>query len=103
MIKLALNNFTDLFDTLPPYRQKGLLRLTAYKILLSEKKIKIALYGRPPEKGLFNISETGIRSQTVRWLPGLMSESVLLWDKVRIQIQRIKHGKLRIVYSNSDM
>ena len=69
LIKLALNKFTDLFDSLPPYRQKELLKLTIHKVLLSEKEIKIALYGRSPEKGLLNISETGIRSQTVNWLP----------------------------------
>jgi hypothetical protein len=40
--------------------------------------------------------------ETVR-LPGLVSESVLLWNKIRIHIYRIKHGKLRIVYSNHDM
>jgi hypothetical protein len=30
-------------------------------------------------------------------LPGLVSESVLLWDKIRIHIYRMKHGKLRIL------
>jgi len=69
LIKLALNKFTDLFDTLPPYRQKELLRLTVHEVVLSEREIKIALYGRTPEKGLLNISETGIRSQTVDELP----------------------------------
>ena len=69
LIKLALNKFTDLFDSLPPYRQKELLRLTVNKVILSDKEIKIALYGQSPEKGLLNISETGIRSQTVNWLP----------------------------------
>jgi len=38
-------------------------------VLLSIKEIKIALYGRLSEKGLLNICETGIRSQTVDWLP----------------------------------
>lgn len=70
LIKLALNKFTDLFDSLPPYRQKELFRLTVNKVLLSDEEIKIALYGRPPEKGLLDICETGIRSQTVNWLPG---------------------------------
>jgi len=36
-------------------------------------------------------------------LPGLVSESVLLWDKIRIHMYKMKHGKLRIAYSNSDM
>ena len=29
-------------------------------------------------------------------LPGLISESVLLWDKIRIRIYRMKHGRLKI-------
>jgi hypothetical protein len=31
-----------------------------------------------------------------------VSESVLLWDKLRIHMYRMEHGKLRIVYSNSE-
>ena len=31
------------------------------------------------------------------WLPGLVSESVLIWDNIKISIERIKHGKFRIV------
>jgi len=27
-------------------------------------------------------------------LPGLVSESVLLWDKIRIHIYKLKHGKI---------
>jgi hypothetical protein len=33
-------------------------------------------------------------------LPGLMSESVFLWDKIRIHIYRMKHGELRISLLN---
>jgi len=69
LVKLALNKFTNIFNSLPPYRQKELLKLTIHKVLLSDKEIKIALYGKSPEKGLLNVSETGIRSQTVHWLP----------------------------------
>jgi hypothetical protein len=29
-------------------------------------------------------------------LPRRMSESVLLWDKIRIRIYRMKHGRLKI-------
>jgi hypothetical protein len=47
-------------------------------------------------------SVKGQRAGNVR-LPGLMSKSVLLWDKLRIHIYRIKHGKLRISLLNSDI
>jgi hypothetical protein len=39
------------------------------------------------------------RAGNVR-LPGLVSESVLLWDKLRIHIYKIKYGKLRISLLN---
>jgi len=35
------------------------------------------------------------------WLPGLVSESVLLWDNIKISMDRMKHGKLRISILNS--
>ncbi|GAF99935.1 unnamed protein product, partial [marine sediment metagenome] len=31
-------------------------------------------------------------------LPGLVSESVLLWDKIRINMSRKKHGKIIVGY-----
>jgi len=34
------------------------------------------------------------------WLPGWLSENVLIWDKIRIHIYRMKHGKLKIVFLN---
>jgi len=36
-------------------------------------------------------------------LPGLMSESVLIWDKIKINMYRMKHGKLRISLLNFDI
>jgi len=37
-----------------------------------------------------------LKSSNPTRLPGLVSESVLLWDKVKIHMHRMKHGKLRI-------
>jgi len=31
------------------------------------------------------------------WLPGLMSESVLLWDKLILKMVKIKAGHLKII------
>lgn len=69
LVMLALNKFTDIFDHIEPYRQKELLSLVLHKALLSPNSIKIALYGRPPEIGLFSLSASEIRSQTLTWLP----------------------------------
>ena len=57
-------------------------------MLLSDEEIKIALYGRPPEKGLLNISETGIRSQTVRWLPLLDAFRTFCWGEIIEELQK---------------
>jgi hypothetical protein len=69
LIMLALNKFTDVFDHIPPYQQKELLRLVLHRAVLSPVKIKIALYGRPPEIGQFPLCESEIRSQIPTWLP----------------------------------
>ena len=69
LVMLALNKFTDVFNYIQPHQQKELLSLILHKAVLSPESIKIALYGRPPEIGLFSISESEIRSQTSIWLP----------------------------------
>lgn len=51
LVMLALNKFTDVFDHIQPHHQKELLRLVLHRAVLSPDKIKIALYGRPPEIG----------------------------------------------------
>ena len=63
----------------------------------------IIICGFNPAGFLVMMGLANIVTGLVYRLPGLMSESVLLWDKLRIHIYRIKHGKLRIVYSNSDI
>lgn len=67
---LALNKFTNVFDHIQPYQQKELLSLVLHKAILTPESIKKALYGRPPEIGLFSICETEMRSQMPVWLPG---------------------------------
>lgn len=69
LVMLALNKFTDVFDHIQLYQQKELLSLVLHKAILAPDSIKIALYGRPPEIGLFSVCESEIRSQTPIWLP----------------------------------
>ena len=45
------------------------------------------------KKKALQLSAKGLE---ISWLPGLISESVLLWDKIRIRIYRMKHGRLKI-------
>ncbi|MGB6370481.1 MAG: hypothetical protein WBF68_05560 [Atribacterota bacterium] len=53
LVMLTLNKFTEVFDHLQPYKQKELLKLVIHKAILRKNEIKIALYGRLLEKGLF--------------------------------------------------
>ena len=67
---LALNKFTDVFNPIQPYHQKEHLRVVLHKADLAHDKIKIALYGKPPEIGQFPLCESEIFSQIPTWLPG---------------------------------
>ena len=73
LVMLALNKFTHVFEQLQPYHQKGLLRLVLHKTILAPDSIKIALYGHPPDIGLFSSSESERFAQTAVWLPRLDS------------------------------
>ena len=53
LVMLTLNKFTEVFDHLQLYKQKELLKLVIHKAILRKNEIKIALYGRLLEKGLF--------------------------------------------------
>ena len=76
LVRLALSNFTDVCDHIPPHKQKELLRLVLHKAILSEDTVKIALYGRPPEiRSAIKPDEP--RRQMGEWLPGQMSQSVI--------------------------
>lgn len=63
--------------------------------------MKMALYGRQPETELFSACESAVRSQTPTWLPGLMSQSVLLWDQSRVEMKRVAKGHTRIALMTS--
>jgi hypothetical protein len=41
----------------------------------------------------------GARCQMGEWLPGLPSESALLWDRLALTIKRIERGQTRITVS----
>ncbi|MBI5555088.1 MAG: recombinase family protein [Elusimicrobia bacterium] len=70
VVAKALKKFGEVFAQIQPHQQKDLLKLTVHKILLSEDKIKIALYGKPPDIGLLTICkpEEQSRSQASVWL-----------------------------------
>jgi hypothetical protein len=90
----ALADFSEVFAEIKPYQQKELMRLVLHKAILGPDYMKMALYGRPPAIGPLSGSES--RFQTFDWLPGLVSQSAILWDIVRITAKRIARGQVRL-------
>jgi hypothetical protein len=98
LVRLALSNFTDVFQHIPPHEQKEPLRLMVHKAVLTEDTVKIALCGRPPEIGPV-LKPAEARCQMGEWLPGQMSESAVLWDRFALEINRVVGGHLTITVS----
>jgi hypothetical protein len=99
LVTQALADFTGVFAELKPYQQKELMRLVLHKAILGPDYLKIGLYGRRPELGPLSKGEP--RSQTFDWLPGQMSQSVVLWDICVIAVKRDVRGKMRIALFTS--
>ena len=49
LVAEALANFTDVFEHIPPYKQKELIRLVLHKAIASSEGIDLTLYGKPPQ------------------------------------------------------
>ena len=85
-VRLTLECFGEVFERLRPHRRKDLIRLVLHKAILSPDCMKMALYGHPPEIGPSSVSVPELRSQTPTWLPGVVSQSVVLWDEVGLEV-----------------
>jgi len=83
LIIQALADFSEVFAEIKPYQQKELMRLILHKAILGPDYMKMALYGRPPEVG--SLHEGDSRFQTFKWLPGVPSQSTLLWVGVSLR------------------
>jgi hypothetical protein len=57
--------------------------LVLRKVILGPDYMKMALYGGPPEIG--PLTEAQPRFQTLKWPPGQMSQSVVLWDILTVE------------------
>ena len=89
----ALNSFLEVFRQSKPYQQKDLIRLVLQKVFISDEIIKIALYGKYPDTGLFEkIVLEGCNekkfTQTSNWLPGSTSERTTLRVESGLKINR---------------
>ena len=63
-VRLALESFTDAFGHLKPHKRKDLIQLVPYKAILTPDRMKVALYGHPPEIGPSSLAVPEVRSQT---------------------------------------
>jgi len=70
-VMTALGKSSKLFESLPPYQKKEIVRLIMKKAVLGPKSIKIALIGKYPNAGLLcdETPDGQLRCQTSIWLP----------------------------------
>jgi hypothetical protein len=87
LLKLAFNA-GKLFESSEVYEKRLLLKLTLQNLELKGKKVRFT-WLNPFDKIAFYASRQD-------WLPGLVSQSVLLWDGVRLEMKRIAKGHTRI-------
>jgi hypothetical protein len=92
----ALGQFSEVFSQLPPYQQKELVRLVVHRVELAEDCMKMALYGRVPAIVPVCAQEGVSRCQTSNWLPGLVSQSVVLWDGVGLLAKHVAKGHTQV-------
>jgi hypothetical protein len=71
-------------------QEKELMRPGLRRAILGSACMKLGLYGRPPEAGQRRAGDS--RFQTLKWLPGQMSESAFLWDIMGITAIRTATG-----------
>ncbi len=74
LVKLVLDRFSDIFEKIQPYQKKEAVRLVLHKAVLSRTSIKIALYGRQPDIGLFDLqgAQSNLRFGASEWRPHLV-------------------------------
>jgi len=74
IIRQALAHISEVYECLPPYRRKDLIRLVLEHAEVSETELRLAIKGRPPTVEVLkrggNGSEPASRSETSKWLLG---------------------------------
>ena len=92
IIRQALAHISEVYECLPPYRRKDLIRLVLEHAEVSETELRLTIKGRPPTVEVLkrggNGSEPAPRSETSKWLLGLMSQSSVVCDLVSLQASR---------------
>jgi hypothetical protein len=94
LLKLA-NKAPAIFKSSEPEVQRQLIKLVLQNPTINGVTL-CADYRKP-----FGIFAEGSSRHT--WLPGLVSQSVLLWDRVRLEMKRIGKGRTRINLLSQEM
>jgi site-specific DNA recombinase len=84
VVREALAHIGEVYEGLPPYRRKDLIRLVLDRAEVSESELRLAFKGRPPSVEVLKRGEIeredAPRSETSKWLLGLMSQSPVICD-----------------------
>jgi len=68
-VRDALAHIGDIYDELPPFERKKLIRLVLTRAEASPERLQLAFRGRPPDVRRTRKSEESPRSETSKWLP----------------------------------
>ena len=95
--KDALVKFSELYELASEEQKATLMQLLIAKIVFHPDEIKIGVYGDLDEKVLLTSKEDGCATSN-KWLPRGMSQSVLLWDALQIEMEKIERGHTTIKF-----
>jgi hypothetical protein len=100
VVRDALAHIGEVYGGLPPYRRKDLIRLVLDSAQVSETELRLGIRGRLPsveviKRGLPS-TELAVRSETSKWLLGLMSQSPVIFDLAAVRAVRGLWWTLRL-------
>jgi hypothetical protein len=78
-----------------PYQRKELVRLVVHDVTVSKTAMELGLFGRMPR--MRPLPPTRSRSQTSKWLPGLVSPSAILRDSLTLHWVRGLRGSVQVI------
>ena len=97
-IREALGRITKIYGHLKPLEQKELFRLLVKRAAVSERRIRLELYGDALREGVHGeeLQANGAqRFETPDWLPESVTQSVVLYEfPVRLRGLRV-HSRLQ--------
>jgi len=100
VVREALAHIGEVYECLPPYRRKDLIHLVLEKAEISETQLTLNLKGRPPSVEVLKRGDIesldASRSETSKWLLGLMSQGPVVFDLAELKATRGLWSVLRL-------